>query len=155
MSRMLLLTFVVLLLPGGAAVTTQCGGSGPELKEPAICSRLFGFQGVCGKPNYPYKDWEDVALAIGAWEKALIRILFVSADARVQTKWRAINASMYSSNSFNADPMTPWAQTAAGIMDLRGDVVATLHTEMTYRADLGMQFPAGQPWQDIHLDVHL
>jgi hypothetical protein len=154
MSRVLLAILVVLLMPGAAAAA-QCRGSGPDLKEPAVCSRLFGFQGLCGKPTYPYKDWDDVVVAVGAWEKVPIRILFVSADARIQTKWRAVTASMYAGNSFNADPLTPWAQAAAGIMDLRGDVVATIHAEMTYRPDLGMQFPAGQPWQDIHLDVHL
>jgi hypothetical protein len=125
------------------------------LKEPAICSRLFEFLGSCGKANYPFKDWEDAAFTVGAWEKVPIRILSVSADATIQTKWQAIAARMFAGNSFNADPMTPYATTAAGIMDLHGDVTATLHTAMNYPADAGMQLPAGQPWEHIHLDVHL
>ncbi len=133
----------------------QCGGTGPELKEPAVCSRLFEFGGLCGKPNYPYKDWDDVAVAVGAWEKVPIRLLFVSADARIQTRWRAVTARMFAGNSFNADPMTPYTNAAAGILDLHGNVVANIHTDMTLPAGLGMQFPAGQPWQDTHLDVHL
>ena len=154
MSRVLFVIIAFVLVPG-AASASRCGGSGPELKEPAVCSRHFGFQGLCGRPNYMFKDWDDVAIAVGAWEEVPIRILFVSADARIQTKWRAVTASMYAGNSFNADPLTPWAQATAGILDLRGDVVATIHAGMTYRPDLSMQFPAGQPWQDTHLDVHL
>jgi hypothetical protein len=49
MFRVLLSIFVFLLVPG-AASAAQGGGGGPELKEPAVCSRFFGFQ--CGKPNY-------------------------------------------------------------------------------------------------------
>jgi hypothetical protein len=50
MTRMMIAAAVVLFLLT-AVHATQCG-DGPELKEPAVCSRLFGFQGLCGKPNY-------------------------------------------------------------------------------------------------------
>ncbi len=58
-----------LLLASSAADGAQCGGSGPNLKEPASCSRNFSFHGACGTPNYNFPDWETVAIAIGAWEK--------------------------------------------------------------------------------------
>ncbi len=71
----------------------------------------------------------------------------------MRTKWRAITASMFSGNSFNADPMTPYVRAAAGIMDWRGDVVAAVHSAKDYPPNLGVQFPAAG--KKAHLDVHL
>lgn len=131
------------------------GGSNAVLKEPALCSKIFLFNGLCGHPNYGYPGWPDVAIAVGAWEKAPIRILAVSADAIVSTRWRAITASIFAGNSFNNDPMTPLRYATGQLVGLFGAVHAILHTEQHFPADNGMQFPAGQPMPQTHLDVHV
>lgn len=143
-------------LSSRSALAAQCfGNTKAELKEPAICSRIVEFGGVCGQPNYKFPGWNDVAVAVGAWEKTPIRILAVSADATVQTKWRTITGSIFAGDSFNNDPLTPLRYGSAGISDFHGDVSAILHTEQHFPAGLGMQLPAGLPWQGTHLDVHI
>jgi hypothetical protein len=151
----LLIAGLIFSVSSVSAHAAQCAGDSHQLKEPAVCSRIFEFTGNCGKPKYNFPDWNDVAFAVGAWEKVPIRIFFVSADATIQARGRAISARIFAGDSFNADPLTPYKTAAAGIMDLRGNAIATLHSAMNYPPDAGMQLPAGQPWEKIHLDVHL
>jgi hypothetical protein len=136
-----------------SALAVQCGGRGPELKEPALCSKLFEFSGTCG--TTPYPNWTpDVAFAVGPWERTPIRIFSISGDVTVRATWRAVIAKMFLGNSFNADPMTPYVNAAGGIMDLSGRVAVPLHVEQ--RFTVGMQFAAAGPLPlDPHLDVHL
>jgi hypothetical protein len=139
-----------------AALAAQCfGNSHLELKEPALCSRIIEFSGICGHPNYNFPGWPDVAIAVGAWEKTPIRIVAISADAVVRTKWHTVTGSIFAGDSFNNDPLTPLRYATAGISDLHGDVSAVLHTEQHFPAGIGMQLSAGQPWEQVHLDVHV
>lgn len=138
-----------------SAYATQCGGGGPELKEPAICSRLFLFSGRCGYSNYSYPEWPDIAFAVGAWEKQPIRISRVSVNAWIKTKWRSAVAMIFAGNSFNADPITPYRMAMAGISDIFGNVNLTISSDHTFNEDAEMQFPAGQSMPQTHLDVHL
>jgi hypothetical protein len=149
-----LATIAILLMPSIAAAA-QCGDRGAQLKEPAICSRSFPFHGACGTPNYNFPGWDNVAVAVGAWEKVPIRIVSVSTDAIVTTKRSASWAIIFAGNSFNADEMTP-LQSAVGVTSgWWGSVITSVHSEKTFPPGLGMQFPAGQPMYDAHLDVHL
>lgn len=147
-----LLTIIVALLSGGAHAA-QCEGTGPDLKEPALCSKLFVFEGRCG--HTPYPQWTpDVAFAVGPWEKVPIRIFAVSGDAVVRATWRAVIAEMFVGNSFNADPMTPYVSAAGGIMDFSGRVAVPIHAEQHY--PVGMQLDAAGPVPlTPHLDIHL
>jgi len=146
---------MLLCVVSGPARAARCdGNSAYELKEPAICSRIVEFSGSCGHPNYSFPDWSDVAIAIGAWEKVPIRIIAVSADAIVQTKGHTITGTIFAGDSFNGDPLTPLRYATSGVSDA-GEVAVVLHSEQHFPIDVGMQFPAGQPWEHIHLDVHL
>lgn len=144
---------VVAALVSGAAQAAQCEGTGPDLKEPALCSKLFVFEGRCG--HTPYQGWTpDVAFAVGPWEKVPIRIFAISGDAVVRATWRAVTAEMFLGNSFNADPMTPFVNAAGGIMDLSGRVAVPIHVEQRY--PIGMQLSAARPEPlSQHLDVHM
>jgi hypothetical protein len=125
----------------------QCGANGVELKSPALCAKIFEFNGTCGEPKYKFPDWDNVVIAVGAWEDVPIRITGASADVIVQGKGNApVAAIIFAGNSFNADPLTP-EQYAFGIS---GTVV---HAQKDLAP--GMQFPAGMPWETTHLDVHL
>lgn len=147
-----LLTIVAALL-AGTAHAAQCGGTGPDLKEPALCSKLFVFEGRCGHTPYPQLT-PDVAFAVGPWEKLPIRIFAVSGDAVVRATWRAVIAEMFVDNSFNADPMTPYVSASGGIMDLSGRVAVPIHAEQHF--PIGMQLSAAGPEPLVpHLEVHL
>ena len=146
---------LVCLAPAPVQAAQCSGNSGYELKEPAICSRIVEFTGTCGHPNYSFPDWADVAVAVGSWEKTPIRILAISADAVVQTKGHTIIGSIFAGDSFNNDPLTPLRYATSGASDASGNVAAVLHTAQHFPVGLGMQLPAGQPWEHIHLDVHL
>lgn len=139
------------------AEAAECfGNTKAELKEPALCSRIVEFGGACGRANYDIPGWPDVAVAVGAWEKTPIRIVAVSADAVVRAKWRTITGSIFAGDSFNNDPLTPLRYATGGISDLRSNASVVLHTEQHFPSGLGMQLPAaGQPWEWIHLDVHI
>ena len=132
----------------------QCGGAGPDLKQPLLCSHTFDFDGTCGMPKLPGQDWTTVVVAVGAWEKVPIRILRASADAILMGEGPTIWGRIFAGNSFNADLMTPeksgGASAAAGAA-----LVVPLHTEANFPEDDGMQFPAGLSMQRAHLDVHL
>jgi hypothetical protein len=153
------IAFIAVLLSYEIARAAQCGGSGPDLKNPTLCSRPFAFEGACGRPNYNYPGWPDVALAVGAWEKVPIRVVAVSTDAVIETeRWKnrfAKLAGIFVGNSFNDDPMTPYRYAAAGRSLPFGKTRLTVHTEQRLPYDSGMQFPAGQPMFDAHIDVHL
>lgn len=147
---------VAFLFAATSAHAAQCGGDGPQLKDPALCTKLFTFSGTCGRPNYPYPGWPDIALAVGAWEPVPIRVLSVSADAMVTSRWwRLATASIFSGNSFNADPMTPYRNGVAAAFDIFGRSAVAVHSEGNFPGGAGMQFPAGQPMPRAHLDVHL
>jgi len=147
------LAIIIIALLSGTAHAAQCDGNGRDLKEPALCSKLFVFEGRCG--HTPYPQWtSDVAFAVGPWEKVPIRIFAISGDAVVRATWRAAIAQMFLGNSFNADPMTPYVNASAGIMDLSGRVAVPIHVEQ--RFPIGMQLAAAGPVPlEPHLDVHL
>lgn len=149
--------FFVCLLSRPTLATECFGNTKVDLKEPALCSRIVEFGGACGHANYNIPGWgSDVAIAVGAWEKAPIRIVAVSADAVVRARWHTVTGSIFAGNSFNNDPLTPQRYAMAGLSDLRGNVSAVLHSEQHFPSGFGMQLPAeGQPWQQIHLDVHI
>lgn len=151
MTRALLIIIAALL--SAPAHAAQCDGTGPDLKEPALCSKLFVFAGSCGRAAYP--AWTpDVVFAVGPWEKGPIRIFAVSADAVVHATWRAAFASMFVGNSFNADPMTPFVTASGGILDLSGRVAVPVHAEQHFST--GMQLAGSGPDPLVpHLDVHL
>lgn len=157
--RRAVIAIVLVLFWSAAARAAQCGGGGPELKNPTLCSRAFAFEGACGRPNYDYPGWFDVAFAVGAWEKLPIRFVAVSADAMILTdKWQnrfAKLAMIFVGNSYNGDPMTPYRYAFAGRSLPFGKTYLTVHTEQRFPDDSGMQFPAGQPMPRTHVDVHL
>ncbi len=142
-----------------SAYAAQCGSNGAELKSPVLCSRMFVFAGACGRPNYPYPGWPDVALVVGAWEKVSIRIISISVDAMIETqRWKnrfEKVAMLFIGNSFNADPMTPYRYATAGRSLPFGRTRLAVHVEQRFPDDDGMQFPAGQPVRQTHIDVHL
>jgi hypothetical protein len=137
----------------GSAHAAECSGTDPELKSPALCSKLFVFAGRCGEKNYP--EWTpDVVFAVGPWERTPIRIVAISGDAVIRATWRAVIAKMFLGNSFNADPMTAYVNAAGGVMDLSGRVAVPIHAEQHY--PVGMQLAAAGPVPLVpHLDVHL
>ena len=138
------------------AYAAQCGGESYQLKEPALCSKFFVFNGACGRAVYPYPGWSNVVLAVSAWESVPIRIVSVSADALIEGRWwRRVTASIFAGNSFNADPMTPYRYAASAGFDILGHAAVAIHSEEHFPLDDAMQFPAGQPMPQIHLDVHL
>jgi hypothetical protein len=146
------LTIVAALL-SGTAHAAQCGGSGPDLKEPALCSKLFEFVGRCG--HTPYPQWTpDVAFGVGPWEKVPIRIFAISGDVIVRATWRAVVAKMLLGNSFNADPMTPYVTASGGILDLSGRVAVPIHAEQHFATGMQLAGAGPVPLQP-HLDVHL
>jgi hypothetical protein len=151
MTRAYLIVIATLL--SAPAHAAQCDGTGPDLKEPALCSKLFVFEGFCGRTTYP--AWTpDVVFAVGPWEKTLIRIFAVSADTVVRATWRAAFAKMFVGNSFNADPMTAFVTASGGVLDLSGRVAVPVHAEQHFST--GMQFAAPGPEPLVpHLDVHL
>lgn len=153
------IVFVAVPFLSDIARAAQCGGNGPELKNPTLCSRPFIFDGACGRPKYNYKGWSDVAFAVGAWEKVPIRVVAVSADAVIETeRWKnrfAKLAEIFVGNSFNDDPMTPYRYAAADRSLPFGKTRLTVHTEQRLSYDSGMQFPAGRSMFDAHIDVHL
>jgi hypothetical protein len=157
--RHAVIAIALVLFSSAAARAAQCGGGGPELKNPTLCSSAFAFQGACGRSNYDDPGWPDVALAVGAWEKVPIRFVAVSADAVIATeRWQnrfAKLAMIFVGNSYNGDPMTPYRYAAAGRSLPFGKTYLTVHTEQRFPADSGMQFPAGQPMRKTHVDVHL
>ena len=143
------------LLMSGAAHAAQCGGTEPDLKEPALCSKQFEFVGRCGRTPYSGPGWTpDVAFAVGPWEKVPIRIFAISGDAVVRATWRSVIARMFLGNSFNADPMTPYVYAAGGIMDLSGRVAVPIHVEQHYRIGMQLAAPGPEPLMP-HLDVHM
>jgi hypothetical protein len=150
-----LLPFSIIAALGCApAHAVQCGGSGAELKAPALCSKLFVFAGICGRSNYPDPAWFDIAFAVGPWETIPIRIFAISGDATVRSKWRAVVAKMFLGNSFDLDPMTPYVMASGGILDLSGRVAVPIHAEQHF--PIGMQLPPPGPEPlTPHLDVHL
>jgi hypothetical protein len=149
----ILIAAAILFASDTTLLAAQCDSNNIELKEPALCSKLFVFTGRCGQKNYP--QWTaDVVFAVAPWEKAPIRIFSISGDAIVYAKWRAVIAKMFLGNSFNADPMTPYVNAAGGPMDLSGRVAVPIHVEQRYQ--IGMQLPAAGPVPlEPHLDAHL
>jgi hypothetical protein len=142
--------------PAYPAYAVQCGGGGYQLKEPALCSKLFVFSGTCGRAVYPYPGWPDVVFAVGAWEAVPIRVTSVSVDALVRSRWwRMVSASIFAGNSFNADPMTPYRNATSSAFDLLGRAAVAVASEQHFPLDDAMQFPAGQPMPQVHLDAHL
>lgn len=151
--RLALALIVLALLTPSSALAARCDGEGPVLKEPALCSKLFEFSGQCGKTPYAWAT-PDIAFAVGPWEKTPIRIFDIAGDVIVYASWRAAFARMFLGNSFNADPMTPYANAVGGILDLSGRVAVPIHVEHHFRT--GMQLPGRGPAPlDPHLDVHL
>ena len=161
MSRAIARAFVVCVLAFAGllsrnAMAAECfGNTKANLKEPAICSRIVEFGGQCGHANYDFPGWPDVAVAVGAWEKVPIRVVAVSADAVVRAKWHTLTGSIFAGDSFNNDPLTPLRYATGGVSDLHGNVSMVLHTEQHFASGLGMQLPAGEPWEHTHLDVHI
>jgi hypothetical protein len=165
-SRVKAALLILLALVPSAAEAAQCGGEGPQLKEPAICSRTFEFEGQCGRPNYQHKDWESVAFAVGSWERAPIRILTAAANVLVIARRYQASAKIFVGNSFDHDLMTP-ERSGVGqpvtrlsrIASWFGLVAAQSSVEVStegHFADIGgMQFPAGQEMAGTHIDVHL
>jgi hypothetical protein len=153
-----LLAISAACLTSHTAAAAECfGNTKAELKEPSLCSRIIEFAGVCGRANYDIPYWTpDIALAVGAWEKTAIRVVAVSADAEVRAKGHDVSASIFAGDSFNNDPLTPQRYAIGKAADSSADAVAVLHTERHFPLGVGMQLPgAGQPWENIHLDVHV
>lgn len=145
---------VCMALQSSATYATQCNNNGIELKEPALCSKAFYFEGPCGSRLYP-REWGDVRMVAGAWEKTSIRILAVSADVILSGQRSAVTGELFVGNSWNADEMTPIIRGVGGPLDQNGTVYVPLHAEQHFPPDRGMQFPAGKDWHSVHIDTHL
>ncbi len=151
----MLIAVIVVVLWSGTVHATQCRGIAPELKEPALCSIAFDFDGECGVPKYKFPDWDTVAIAVGAWEKLPIRIIIAAADVVVMARGAPSFVSVFAGNSYNADLMTPERKAVGVPSGPHGEFFASVHAEEHFPADAGMQFPAGQPMEAAHLDVHV
>jgi len=144
---MLIIAFCLTALPARAV---QCGANGIELKEPALCSRAFDFNGKCGTPKYDYPGWETVVMATAAWETSPIRIVLVSVEAIISSPQHPLQATIFAGNSYNADLMTP----ERSAISTRESAIV-VHSEARFPSDNGMQFSTGEPLSKAHLDVHL
>src|SRR5580692_6821030 len=89
--------------PPGAVNAAQCNARGHQLKEPLLCSHSVSFEGQCGKKVYDFPQWDDVAVAFGAWEEVPIRIMAVSADALIMNERTPAWGAMFAGNSYNDD----------------------------------------------------
>ncbi len=146
--------------------TESCNGQGgiaPGHDTQVLCTRLIDFSGLCGKPNIPnMPHYEDVAVYLNPWEEKSITIREVQVSAVLfgpivdgQPKPTNLNIGIFSGNSYNSDPMTPYEYAYA-----IGAAVTVVRARDRFPAGTGMQFPgkiahAGTGPSGVHLDVHL
>jgi hypothetical protein len=134
----------------------QCRAAGYELKEPVVCSKSFHFSGTCGSNPYPEEwGWGDVKIVAGAWEKSPIRFLSVSSDALLTGSHSVVSGVMFVGNSWNDDEMTPTVRAGGVATGKIETVLVPIRAEQRFAPGFGMQFPAGQDWHHVHIDVHL
>lgn len=144
----------------------ECSGSGivPGPDTVVLCTKLIDFNGVCGRSNFPgVEGYEDVAAFLNPWESDSITIREVQVTAVLQgpiingqPQPSDLNIGIFSGNSYNADPMTPYEYT-----DSPNKAVTIVRAHDRFPTGTGMQFPGKAPHIHgpdphlIHLDVHV
>lgn len=153
--------------PVRAQATQSCNGQsgivpGPDTQ--VLCTRLVDFNGMCGKPNFPEAPQydEDVAAYLNPWEDSSITVREVQVTAYLQgpvvngqPQPANLNIGLFSGNSYNSDPMTPYEYAFA-----YGGRITVVRTKERFPDGTGMQFPGKREHPDrgpteVHLDVHV
>jgi len=126
-----------------------------------VCTKTVGsFSGVCGRPVYPYSDWQDVVWYVTPWEKSSITI--ISAHATIVLTGGSPGDRFLGfmiGNSYSPDPVVPYTYTWG-----KGTDLLTISDGFTFPAGYGMLFPPpstpaqikARGWPaDYHIDLHL
>lgn len=152
--------------PAPAQTIQSCNGQSGIVAArdtQVLCTRLVGFKGVCGQPNYPgLNGYEDVAVYLNPWEDQSITLREVQVSAVLsgpvvngQPQPANLNIGIFSGNSYNSDPMTPYEYAFSF-----GGAVTVVKAHDRFPAGTGMQFPGkGKNSvtgpRDPHLDIHV
>lgn len=149
-----------------AQAAQSCDGRGPIVAAPdtqTLCTKLVAFHGVCGKPNFPgIAGYEDVAIYLNPWEEESITLRQVQVSTVLQgpilngqPQAANLNIGVFSGNSYNYDPMTPYE-----FANSFGAKMIVVKAHERFPAGTGMQFPgkltnARTGPQGARLDVHV
>ena len=155
--------WAVILAPKTPRACDAIGLIVPARNTEVLCTKAVEFAGICGKPNIPkLPGYEDVAVYLNPWEEQNITLrevqviaVLTSAPIKGQPPPGELNIGVFSGNSYNMDPMTPYKYGYS-----LGAPVVVVEAHNRFPAGTGMQFPgrktdSGRGPAATRLDVHV